>query len=42
MNLPLSRGVVITEADPDSAAADAGLQRGDLIEEVNRVVKPRE
>ncbi len=37
LNLPpSSRGVVITEVDPDSGAADAGLQRGDLIEEVNR------
>lgn len=37
LNLPVSsRGVVITEIDPDSGAADAGLQRGDLIEEVNR------
>jgi Do/DeqQ family serine protease len=33
---PSARGVVITEVDPDSEAADAGLQRGDLIEEVNR------
>jgi len=37
LNLPLtSRGVVITEADPDSGAADAGLRRGDVIEEINR------
>jgi Do/DeqQ family serine protease len=36
-NLPQSaRGVVITDVDPDSGAADAGLQRGDVIEEVNR------
>jgi serine protease Do len=33
---PTVRGVVITEVDPDSGAADAGLQRGDVIEEVDR------
>jgi serine protease Do len=37
LNLPLgARGVVVTDVDPDSGAADAGLQRGDVIEEVNR------
>jgi serine protease Do len=37
LNLPqTARGVVITEVDPDSGAADAGLQRGDVIEDVNR------
>ncbi len=30
------RGVVITSVTPGSAAEDAGLQRGDLIKEVNR------
>ena len=30
------RGVVITELDPDSAAAQAGLQPGDVIESINR------
>jgi serine protease Do len=30
------RGVVVTNVDPDSKAADAGLQRGDIIQEVNR------
>lgn len=29
-------GVVVTNVDPSSAAADAGLQRGDVIQEVNR------
>ena len=29
-------GVVITSVDPSSAAAAAGLQRGDVIQEVNR------
>jgi serine protease Do len=29
-------GVVITKVDPESAAAEAGLQRGDVIQEVNR------
>jgi len=31
-----SKGLVITEVNPDSRAADAGLQEGDLILEVNR------
>ncbi|MCS6816343.1 MAG: DegQ family serine endoprotease [Blastocatellia bacterium] len=30
------RGVVIVDVEPGSAAADAGLQRGDVIQEVNR------
>ena len=30
------RGVVITNVDADSKAAEAGLQRGDVIQEVNR------
>jgi len=29
-------GVVVTEIRPDSAAAEAGLRRGDIIQEVNR------
>jgi len=33
---PSTRGVVITSVGPDSPAADAGLERGDVIEEVNR------
>lgn len=28
-------GVVVTKVDPSSAAADSGLQRGDVIQEVN-------
>jgi serine protease Do len=37
LNLPPgARGVMVTDVDPDSGAADAGLQRGDVIEEVNR------
>lgn len=31
-----SKGVVVTSVDPSSAAADAGLHRGDVIQEVNR------
>jgi S1-C subfamily serine protease len=31
-----TRGVVVTNVTPDSRAADAGLQRGDVIQEVNR------
>jgi serine protease Do len=30
-----TRGVVVTEVDPGSAAAEAGLQEGDVIQEVN-------
>ncbi len=30
-------GVVVTEVDESSAAAEAGLQRGDVIQQVNRV-----
>ncbi|HZN10597.1 MAG TPA: Do family serine endopeptidase [Blastocatellia bacterium] len=37
LNLPpTTRGVVITEIEPDSNAAAAGLRRGDVIEEVAR------
>ncbi len=30
------KGVVVTQVDPDSAAADAGLKQGDIIQEINR------
>jgi serine protease Do len=37
LELPAStKGVVITGVDPSSAAADSGLRRGDVIQEVNR------
>jgi len=37
LNLPAGvRGVFVTSVDPDSKASDAGLQRGDVIQEVNR------
>jgi serine protease Do len=36
LDLPAgTRGVVVTNVDPNSKAADAGLQRGDIIQEVN-------
>jgi len=37
-------GVIVAEVDPDGAAARAGIQRGDLILEVNRspVTKPEQ
>jgi serine protease Do len=31
-----TRGVVITNVDPDSASAAAGLRRGDVVNEINR------
>jgi serine protease Do len=31
-----SRGLVVTNVDSSGPGADAGLQRGDLIQEVNR------
>ena len=33
---PGPKGLVITQVSPDSRAADAGLQQGDIIQEVNR------
>ena len=37
LNLPANTaGVVISDVDPSSAAAEAGLERGDVIQEVNR------
>ncbi len=37
LGLPASsRGVVVTNVRGDSAAAEAGLRRGDVIQEVNR------
>ena len=31
-----STGVVVTDVNPSSAAAQAGIERGDVIQEVNR------
>ena len=37
MELPRdTRGLVVTSVDPEGPAADAGLRRGDLIQEINR------
>jgi serine protease Do len=33
---PTTKGVVVTDVDPGSQAAAAGLQRGDVIQQVNR------
>jgi serine protease Do len=33
---PQTKGVVVTDVDPASKAADAGLRKGDVIQEVNR------
>ena len=33
---PRTRGVVVTEVEPGSKAEEAGLRRGDVIQEVNR------
>ena len=36
LGLPASAtGVVVTNVDPDSKAAESGLKRGDVIQEVN-------
>ena len=38
LGLPANRqGVVVADVDPTGPAADAGLERGDVIEQVNRV-----
>ena len=37
LGLPANtRGVVVTNVSPSSQAADAGLRKGDVIQEVNR------
>jgi serine protease Do len=36
LNLPASRGVVVTDVRPGSFADDVGLNRGDIILEINR------
>jgi serine protease Do len=33
---PATKGVVVTQVDGESPAADAGLRRGDVIEQINR------
>ncbi len=30
------KGVIVTDLEPDSAAAEAGLKPGDVIQEINR------
>jgi serine protease Do len=37
LNIPENiKGVVITEVQPDSPSAEAGLKQGDVIQEINR------
>ncbi|MCC7306869.1 MAG: PDZ domain-containing protein, partial [Acidobacteria bacterium] len=37
LNLPAgTEGLVVTEVDPSGAAAEAGINRGDVIMEINR------
>jgi serine protease Do len=36
MNLPSAEGVIVARVDDGSSAADAGVQRGDVIREINR------
>ena len=36
LNLPSAEGVVVARVDDGSAAAEAGVQRGDVIREINR------
>jgi serine protease Do len=36
LNLKSTEGVVVARVDDDSAAAEAGIQRGDVIREINR------
>jgi serine protease Do len=37
LNIPAHvKGVLVTQVDPDSAAAEAGLKQGDVIMEINR------
>ena len=36
LGLKKDAGVVVTQVEPGSPAAEAGIQRGDVIQEVNR------
>jgi serine protease Do len=36
LNLRTSEGVIVARVDEGSAAADAGIQRGDVVREINR------
>jgi serine protease Do len=36
LNLPSTDGVVVARVEDGSAAAEAGIQRGDVIREINR------
>jgi serine protease Do len=36
LGIPANKGVIVGEVKPDSFAEDVGLQRGDVILEVNR------
>ena len=36
MDRKITQGAVVTQVDPTSAAADAGLKEGDVIMEINK------
>lgn len=37
LNLPVTEGIIVTEVAPQSKAAEAGIQVGDIIQEINNL-----